>query len=97
MLMKFTKVSKTGEYTRSGDEKISYATMLGIRSVIPEACMYAYSKATLIVTRYSLVRSQFRDHKKNEVPILDYQLQQEKVLTKIAEVYAMLFGSQKLN
>ena len=96
MLMKFTKVSPTGEYTKTGDDKISYATMLKIRSIIPEACCSAFSKAAVIVTRYSLVRSQFRDGKKNEVPILDYQLQQEKVIPRIAEVYALLFGSHKL-
>jgi acyl-CoA oxidase len=65
MLMRYTKVSPTGEYTKTGDEKISYATMLMIRSMIPDSCCLAYSKAALIATRYSLVRSQFRDSKKN--------------------------------
>ena len=62
--MKYTKVSKSGEYTRSGDEKVSYATMLFIRSIIPQSCFFSYSKAALIVTRYSLVRSQFKDTNK---------------------------------
>ena len=61
MLMKYSKVSASGEYSRQGNEKISYATMLIIRSLIPAIVFYGISKAVTITTRYSLVRTQFKD------------------------------------
>lgn len=76
MLMRYSKVSKSGAYERRGNERISYATMLIIRSLIPAICAKGISKASTILTRYSLVRKQFKDDKGNEIPILDYQLQQ---------------------
>lgn len=61
--MRYTKVSKSGVYERRGNEKISYATMLMIRSSIPHACFYALSKGCTIAVRYSLYRKQFKDNK----------------------------------
>ena len=93
MLMKYTKVSKSGVYEKRGNEKISYATMLIIRSAIPLGCHYGLSKACVIAVRYSIYRSQFKDSQGKEVPILNYQLQQEKVFPRIAESFALMFGS----
>ncbi len=84
MLMKYHKVSKEGEYSVSGNEKITYATMLMIRSKIPFVSYAKTSKAVTILTRYSLYRRQFKDNKGVEMPIMDYQLQQEKVLPRVA-------------
>lgn len=61
MLSKYTKVHKDGSYERRGNEKISYATMLMIRSGIPRSCFWGLSIATTIITRYSLVRKQFKN------------------------------------
>ena len=61
MLMKYTKVSKDGEFERRGNERISYATMLATRAKIPVSCFYTLSRATTITTRYSLIRKQFKD------------------------------------
>jgi acyl-CoA oxidase len=65
MLMKYSQVSKNGEYSRRGNEKISYATMLMTRSLIPIAIFFGLSKASTIITRYSLVRKQFKDSNGN--------------------------------
>jgi acyl-CoA oxidase len=92
MLMKFTKVSKDGEFERRGNEKISYATMLTIRTRIPISCFYTLSKAITIATRYSLIRKQFKNDAGNEIQIFDYQLQQEKIIPHIAESYATFFA-----
>lgn len=70
--------------------------MLIIRSLIPAVVFYGISKAATICTRYSLVRSQFKDSKGKEIPILNYQLQQEKVIPRIAESFAIFFGSEKI-
>ena len=61
MLMRYAKVSKDGSYTRRGNEKISYATMLVIRALIPYVCFAGLTKGVTILTRYSLVRKQFKD------------------------------------
>ena len=63
MLMKYHIVSKEGKYSVQGDEKISYATMLMTRSSITYMVFSSYSKIVTIITRYSLLRRQFRDNK----------------------------------
>ena len=59
--MRYAKVDKNGDYSRRGNERISYATMLIIRSIIPIVCSQGIAKASTILTRYSLIRSQFKD------------------------------------
>lgn len=76
MLMRYAKVSRNGEYKRRGDERISFATMLITRAIIPISCVRGLAKGCTILTRYSLIRTQFKDDSGREVPILDYQLQQ---------------------
>lgn len=71
--------------------------MLLGRASIPQVCFWYLSKSVTILTRYSLVRTQFKDSIGKEIPILDYQLQQDKVLPRIAEAYAMIFGSMKMH
>jgi acyl-CoA oxidase len=90
MLMKFNTVSKEGVYALQGDQKISYATMLMTRSAINTVVSKQYSKIITIITRYSLLRKQFRNEKGEEIPVLDYQTQQAKVISRIGEVYAYL-------
>lgn len=97
MLMKFHKVSRDGTYSISGNEKVSYATMLFIRSTIPYLAFVKTSKAITILTRYSLTRKQFKNSKGKEVPILDYQLQQEKIFPRISEVFANLFAFKTIH
>ena len=63
MLMKYHRVSKDGKYSVEGDEKISYATMLVTRSAITSMVFRTYSKVVTIITRYSLLRRQFKDSK----------------------------------
>jgi acyl-CoA oxidase len=83
MLMKFHVVSKEGKYSLQGDEKISYATMLVTRSAITNIVVNKYSKIVTIATRYSLLRKQFKNAKGEEIPVLDYQTQQAKVISRI--------------
>lgn len=42
------------------------------------------AKMSTIATRYSLVRTQFKNANGQEIPVLDYQTQQEKVIPRIA-------------
>jgi hypothetical protein len=66
--------------------------MLTIRASIPLIVFYNYSKGITILIRYSLARGQFKDAKGVEMPILNYQLQQEKLFPRLGEVYANLFA-----
>lgn len=61
MLMKYHVVSKDGSYSKQGNEKISYATMLMTRSNINHIVTSQYAKIVTIATRYSLLRKQFKD------------------------------------
>lgn len=63
MLMKYEVVAKDGSYFIQGDRKISYATMLMTRALIPYSMAYLGTKTSLIATRYSLLRKQFKDAK----------------------------------
>lgn len=84
MLMKYHLVSKDGDYSIQGDEKISYATMLLTRSGIVRVMADSLERMCVIATRYSLVRNQFKNSKGEEIPIFDYQTQQEKIIPRIA-------------
>ena len=96
MLMKYHTVSKEGIYSKQGDEKISYATMLITRSNITRILLSQYSKIITIITRYSLLRKQFTDSKGKEIPVLDYQTQQVKVISRIGEVYACVASEKRI-
>ena len=61
MLMKYHVVSKSGEYSLRGNEKISYATMLMTRSGINNIVLNQYSKIITIATKYSILRTQFKN------------------------------------
>ena len=63
MLMKYHVVSKEGEYSLKGNEKISYATMLITRSNITKILANCITKVCTIVTRYSISRTQFKNSK----------------------------------
>ena len=95
LLGKYTEVTREGEFKRKGNEKIGYAVMMEVRSAINVACWKAMSIASTIATRYSIVRTQFPDETGKEKPVLDYQLQQDKVITSLALTYAMHAGASK--
>lgn len=70
--------------------------MMHIRELISCAIPKNYAIPIIIGTRYSLFRKQFRNGKKEEVTILDYQTQQEKIIPRIAEYYALIIGGNKM-
>lgn len=95
--MKFHVVSKEGKYSLQGDQKISYATMLMTRAAITHVITNQYAKIVTIATRYSLLRRQFKNKKDEEIPVLDYQTQQAKVISRIGELYAFVFTYRSIN
>lgn len=95
MLSRFVKVSKTGEIGMSGDPKVGYASMMLIRRSISCIAPKQYMTAITIAARYSIFRTQFKT-KDKETKILDYQLQQEKIISRIAEFYAINAGGNNI-
>jgi acyl-CoA oxidase len=93
---KYVQVSDNGEFTINGDPRVSYGTMMHIREIISCDLPKAYSVPIIIASRYSLFRRQFRNGKKEEVTIMDYQTQQDKVLPRIAEYFALSVGGNKI-
>lgn len=71
--------------------------MLVTRSAVQAWITYLYSKIVVIATRYSLLRTQFKSPKGGEIPVLDYQTQQAKVISRIGEVYGYVFVSKAMN
>jgi acyl-CoA oxidase len=72
MLMRYSKVTKNGEFTKAMNEKIGYATMMQVRTSILRSAYAAFSAGITIALRYSLTRTQFKDDKGVEIPIFEY-------------------------
>ena len=80
-----------------GDPKVSYATMMEIRRHISCTWTKIYASCITIATRYSFFRKQFKNSVGQEISIMDYQLQQEKILDRVAEYYAISTASNKVS
>jgi len=96
MLMRYAKISKSGEFSKAANEKIAYATMLMVRMGLLEEAYKFLSSAGTIALRYSAFRKQFRDEEGQERVILDYQLQLNKLVPILANTYAMNATYKKL-
>ncbi|KAG0171397.1 hypothetical protein DFQ28_001063 [Apophysomyces sp. BC1034] len=104
-LAKYSKVkSGTGEYVKPPNAKLSYGTMVFVRANIVMGSRYAMAKAATIAVRYSAVRQQFVDaanprkwdNKVIETPVLDYTMQQYRLLPTIAAAYACFFTGREM-
>ncbi|XP_010887715.1 peroxisomal acyl-coenzyme A oxidase 1 isoform X1 [Esox lucius] len=98
MLMKYAKVDADGTYTKPPRDKLTYGTMVFIRSMIVGEAGLALSKACTIAIRYSAVRRQSEIRPgEGEPQILDYQTQQYKLFPLLATAYAYNFVGQYMN
>jgi len=93
LLRRYVEVTRDGKFRRKGNEKIGYAIMMQTRSAITISCWKGLSQACTIGVRYSLVRTQFADESGKERKILDYQLQQDKLITNLGLTFAMHAGA----
>ena len=60
LLMRFVRVSETGEYKKIGNEKMLFGTMTYTRMMISKGCGLNLAKAVTTGVRYSAVRRQFQ-------------------------------------
>uniref|UniRef100_A0AAY4A573 Acyl-coenzyme A oxidase n=1 Tax=Denticeps clupeoides TaxID=299321 RepID=A0AAY4A573_9TELE len=95
MLMKYSKVRPDGTFHKPPSDKLTYGTMVFIRSMIVGESARALSKACTIAIRYSAVRHQSELRPGEPEPqILDYQTQQHKLFPLLATAYAFHFVGQ---
>ncbi|CAN0312650.1 unnamed protein product [Lampetra fluviatilis] len=92
MLMKYAKVEEDGTYVKPPSDKLTYGTMVFVRSMIVSDAARALSQACTVAIRYSAVRHQSEMTPGAPEPqILDYQTQQYKLFPLLATAYAFQF------
>ncbi|XP_007437683.1 peroxisomal acyl-coenzyme A oxidase 1-like isoform X1 [Python bivittatus] len=92
MLMKHAKVEPDGTYVKPLNAKLTYGTMVFIRSIIVGDAARSLARACTIAIRYSAIRHQSELQPGEPEPqILDYQTQQYKLFPLLATAYAFHF------
>ncbi|XP_042558539.1 peroxisomal acyl-coenzyme A oxidase 1 isoform X2 [Dipodomys spectabilis] len=92
MLMKYAQVQPDGTYVKPVSNKLTYGTMVFVRSYLVGAAAQSLSKACTIAIRYSAVRHQSEIKSGDPEPqILDFQTQQYKLFPLLATAYAFQF------
>eukprot|EP01027_Heterolobosea_sp_BB2_P010705 GEZU01015685.1.p1 GENE.GEZU01015685.1~~GEZU01015685.1.p1 ORF type:complete len:358 (-),score=48.02 GEZU01015685.1:35-1072(-) len=89
MLNRFAQVTREGKYIKTAkNDKAGYGSMVAVRTIIVLNTMSALAKAATVAVRYSAVRRQFPGPSgKQERPVLDYSMQQYRVLPYLAACY----------
>ncbi|CAI9571059.1 unnamed protein product [Staurois parvus] len=92
MLMKYAKVEPDETYVKPLRDKLTYGTMVFIRSMIVGDSARSLSRACTIAIRYSAVRNQSEIIVGDPGPqILNFQTQQYKLFPLLATAYAFNF------
>jgi len=93
MLMRYSKVSREGVYSKPPHAKLSYGTMVIVRAGLVGSAYFALAKSATIAIRYSAVRRQGNPEGSggDESKILDYRIQQYRLLPLLAAAYALQF------
>ncbi|KAG8446156.1 hypothetical protein GDO86_013855 [Hymenochirus boettgeri] len=98
MLMKHAQVEPDGTYVKPVSDKLTYGTMVFIRSMIVGDSARSLSRACTIAIRYSAVRHQSEIRAGEPEPqILDFQTQQYKLFPLLATAYAFCFVGSYMN
>ncbi|KFO35628.1 Peroxisomal acyl-coenzyme A oxidase 1 [Fukomys damarensis] len=92
MLMKYAQVNPDGTYVKPVSNKLTYGTMVFVRSYLVGEAARSLSKACTIAIRYSAVRRQSEIKPGEPEPqVLDFQTQQYKLFPVLATAYAFQF------
>ncbi|CAF1253259.1 unnamed protein product [Rotaria sordida] len=97
MLMKFDQVDEQGKFHNQSDARLLYGTLLHARIYLCESVTVALAQAITIAMRYSAVRFQGQNSNGNEIRILDYPLQQAKLIPCLSATYAFVITFMKLD
>ncbi|KAJ8020853.1 Peroxisomal acyl-coenzyme A oxidase 1 [Holothuria leucospilota] len=97
MCMRFSQVNPDGSYVAPPHSKLSYNSMVQIRSGMVLYMGSGLAKGSIIATRYSAVRRQSELVPGEPEPlVMDYQSQQLKLFPQIATAIAFLMCGQQL-
>ncbi|XP_064597795.1 peroxisomal acyl-coenzyme A oxidase 1-like [Liolophura sinensis] len=89
MLMKHAVVEKDGTFRKLAYDKLTYGSMMLIRSYIVYDMARSLQQACTIAIRYSAVRRQSKINPQEREPqVLDFQTQQSKLFPHLAKAYA---------
>ncbi|KAL0487225.1 acyl-CoA oxidase [Acrasis kona] len=96
MLARYSSVDADGTYHKPIHAKIGYGTMMFVRTHIVYNASDYLARGVTIAIRYSAIRTQFppkgQPQKTHlEIPVLDYQTQQYRLLPLLATAYAFHF------
>lgn len=95
MLMKYSKVSPSGIYSKPVHAKIVHNTLVGGRADIIFKASHHLAAAITIGIRYSIVRKQGnKPSSQDELQVIDYQYQQYKLFTGLANTYVIFFSGK---
>lgn len=102
MLMGNAQVHRDGSYTKSQHAKLAYSTMLYTRTLIAQTVAYQLAQAVVIASRFSVVREQgvgmeSDAERGREWPIINYQSQKYRILSLMAQAYALDFAAKTCN
>ncbi|KAJ1361463.1 hypothetical protein KIN20_020723 [Parelaphostrongylus tenuis] len=97
MLMRYSKVEKDGTFIAPKHPKLSYGTMVFVRSIVVKDQATFLAQAACIAIRYSAIRRQGEiEPGAGEVQILDYQTQQFRLFPQLARAFAFMFAAYEI-
>ncbi|CAF4790178.1 unnamed protein product [Rotaria sp. Silwood1] len=97
MLMKLAQVDEQGNFHHRGDARLLYSAMIHMRIHLCYTFAVSLAQAVTIAIRYSAVRFQGQSPNGSEIQILNYLLQQDKLVPCLSTVYAFLIAFMKLD
>ncbi|CAO3639756.1 unnamed protein product [Cunninghamella blakesleeana] len=101
MLMRFSKVTRDGQYIKPVHDKLSYGSMVKLRVGMVADAGIKLGKAATIAIRYCTVRRQFHstDSKKGDLEqqVINYSSVQHRLFPLVAISYALLFAGHSVN
>lgn len=96
LLSRFFSINTSGKLIVKGNPKIIYASMMKVRILMLSASGHHLGKGLAIAVRYSHLRQQFKNQQGEEEIVMNYQLQQHKLLPLVAKSYAIISGYQNI-
>lgn len=96
LLSRFFDINPSGELITKGNPKIIYGGMMKVRIMMLTASAHNLAKGLAIAVRYSHLRRQFKNQQGEEEIVMNYQLQQHKLIPLVAKAYAMISGYQNI-
>lgn len=95
MLMRFAKLDDAGKYLKPTHNKLSYGSMVRLRSFITANVGWPLGKAVTTAIRYCIIRRQFGDEAGKEVQVIEYASVKHRLFPILAQAYCFILGGQE--